>query len=405
MSGDKKLMETVRLLLARAEHPNTPPEEADTALRRANALMARHAIDEALVRATQTARERRAPVVEKWNWASAHTGYGAHLRSMLEAIARYNRVRVHIELYAPYGVTVVGFREDVDWVQMLYTNCYLTFMGRVNPKWDPEASLDANIYTYKIAGYGWFEIWVKMVEAMGLSDVVEWRWPNWKRDADNVRAYPEYVERYKAAGIPCGPPVTVPDASARADNNWMLRAYRRHAKKIGDTQIVSTQRLKAYKLSFAQGFADEIERRLARMDAESREAVGSAPGAELALRDAWVDIEEAFYAEYPDSHPDAIRERNVIRHRDAQAALEQERILRENMLNAMTETQRADFLEKEARKARRERQSNQRYWEDYDRRNRADSSGLRAGRAAAADVALSRGTAVRADSGRKAVGR
>lgn len=117
MSGDKKLMETVRLLLARAEHPNTPPEEADTALRRANALMARHAIDEALVRATQTARERRAPVVEKWNWASAHTGYGAHLRSMLEAIARYNRVRVHIELYAPYGVTVVGFREDVDWVQ------------------------------------------------------------------------------------------------------------------------------------------------------------------------------------------------------------------------------------------------------------------------------------------------
>jgi len=41
MSDDKKLMETVRLLLARAEHPNTPPEEADAALRRANALIGR----------------------------------------------------------------------------------------------------------------------------------------------------------------------------------------------------------------------------------------------------------------------------------------------------------------------------------------------------------------------------
>ena len=81
MSDDKKLMETVRLLLARAEHPNTPPEEADTALRRANALMARHAIDEALVRATQTARERRAPVVEKWNWASAHEDYDRRNRA------------------------------------------------------------------------------------------------------------------------------------------------------------------------------------------------------------------------------------------------------------------------------------------------------------------------------------
>ena len=53
-------MDRVAALLRIAEHPNTPVPEADVALMQANKLIAKHAIEEALLRQHQTVGERRA---------------------------------------------------------------------------------------------------------------------------------------------------------------------------------------------------------------------------------------------------------------------------------------------------------------------------------------------------------
>ena len=60
--ADQKILDRVAALLAIAEHPNTGEHEADTALRQANKLIAKHAIEEAMLRQAQTVGERRALV-------------------------------------------------------------------------------------------------------------------------------------------------------------------------------------------------------------------------------------------------------------------------------------------------------------------------------------------------------
>src|SRR5262245_6156970 len=66
-SADARILDRVRKLLAKAEHPSTPPAEAEAMSAKAAELMARHAIDEALLdeaRSDRSTPERRIVRVE-----------------------------------------------------------------------------------------------------------------------------------------------------------------------------------------------------------------------------------------------------------------------------------------------------------------------------------------------------
>jgi len=112
----------VRKLLAVAEHPNTPPEEADNAARAAERLIAKHAIDEALLEAaaqTKTRPESRSMVVEA-PYAGAKT-------MLVAAIAGAHSVRP-ITVRSPdeaQRVVLVGFPADLQVVDLLYTSLLL----------------------------------------------------------------------------------------------------------------------------------------------------------------------------------------------------------------------------------------------------------------------------------------
>jgi len=380
-------MEQIRLLLARAEHPTTPPEEASLSLDRANKLMQRHAIDEAILRVTMTDKEKRKPVVEKWTWAESYTEFGPHLRSMLAKIAEFNRCRAVIQTNAPFGVTMVGMKDDVDWCQMLYTNCFLTFITKLEPKWDTSLPIEQNIYNFKVAGKVWHEIWVVMVTTQfGIPyESIHFAY---SQRSGRVPAIPYWGSEtmYRDMGAPCEP--------HSKGYQYLFRAYKREAKRRGDTNVVETQRHGAYRESFARGFAEQIQYRLHMMEEAARGEVAEVMGAAVALRDSWEDIEAMFYDEFPNLHPDAVKKRQLEVQADTAARRLREREHREAMLAAMTERQRAEFLEKEQRKLRRDQKSNARYWEDYDRRNATDHSGARLGRDAAKSVSLSRSTPV-----------
>jgi hypothetical protein len=112
----------IRKLLAVAEHPNTPPEEADTAARAAERLIAKYAIDEALLDAAaetgSTPQSRRLDVDPPY--ASAKT-------MLAGAVASAHGVRAVTITRpdAPVRVTLVGFASDLDLVELLYTSLLL----------------------------------------------------------------------------------------------------------------------------------------------------------------------------------------------------------------------------------------------------------------------------------------
>jgi Protein of unknown function (DUF2786) len=112
----------VRKLLAVAEHPNTPPEEADAAARAAERLIAKYAIDEALLEAaaqTKSKPESRTMVVDP-PYASAKTrlaGAVAHAHGVRAIIVRNTGETHHVIL--------IGFAADLQLVDLLYTSLLL----------------------------------------------------------------------------------------------------------------------------------------------------------------------------------------------------------------------------------------------------------------------------------------
>ena len=120
---DGKILGRVRKLLAKAEHPATPPEEAQAFSAKASALMARYAIDHAMVEAeTGVAAE---PAVRQ---LTVEAPYALPRSVLLDRVARSHRVRLVIGPDAPGGgrlCTLVGFAVDLDAVELLFTSLLL----------------------------------------------------------------------------------------------------------------------------------------------------------------------------------------------------------------------------------------------------------------------------------------
>ncbi|MBV9485344.1 MAG: DUF2786 domain-containing protein [Frankiaceae bacterium] len=115
------ILERVRKLLAVAEHPNTPVAEADAAAQAAERLIAKYAIDEALLEAgaaRHAVPEVRTLVVEA-PYASAKT-------VLVGAVARAYGVRaITLGGGELTRMSLVGFATDLTAVEMLYTSLLL----------------------------------------------------------------------------------------------------------------------------------------------------------------------------------------------------------------------------------------------------------------------------------------
>ena len=110
----------IRKLLAVAEHPATPPAEAESAARAAERLIVKHAIDEALLSARSETRRRpelRSLVIDA-PYASAKV-------VLLSAVASAHGVRVITHGGEASRATLVGFDSDLRMVDLLYTSLLL----------------------------------------------------------------------------------------------------------------------------------------------------------------------------------------------------------------------------------------------------------------------------------------
>lgn len=116
---DERVLARVRALLVKAE--STPyPAEAETFTAGAQAMMARHAIDHALLAATGTG-PAEGPVGRR---VGLDPPYEQAKLALLNAVARANRART-VWNKALGSVTVIAFPADLDAVELLFTSLLL----------------------------------------------------------------------------------------------------------------------------------------------------------------------------------------------------------------------------------------------------------------------------------------
>ncbi|QLF84542.1 hypothetical protein SEA_RIE18_60 [Microbacterium phage Rie18] len=395
-TADEKILDRVAKLLALAEHPNTPGPEAEIALLQANKLIAKHAIEEALLRQHQTVGERRA-LVNKQIVVGAGSGFSSTLRTVLHYAADANRVSV---AFLTNGSAVLfGADEDVAWVEMLFSMIKLQFLMKIEPKWQEALSYDENVYNFKVAGYSWAAINDVSVKAGGRDAR---KWVTTRGRINNVSEFPEDPETE-----PVWEPlyswdksefrnVQVEDEDHEGTIAWgsweapteklggiLIAAYKRWAANIGDDSPVTTQSHRAYRRTYADAFSARMAQRFLKMKEENEAEMDTIPGAALAIRDMRKEAKEAMWDMFPDLSPEAAAARRKAEYERQQ----REDAERQAMLDAMTPKQREAFLEKEERAKRRQ---DEKYWRDLQRGPRADQGARRRGEAAANSVDLSR---------------
>ena len=380
-TASEKIMDRVAALLRIAEHPNTPAPEAEVALKQANSLITKHAIDEAILRQSQSISERRA--ISHITVILGGGEFRPYLRTIFEVAADTFRVstaskHVRTEQGTDNEFHLYGAAEDVAWLDMLFNMIKLQFLTKLDPKWDTEKGYDENVYNHKVAGFKWAEI-DRIAQRSGGFE---------SRESTEIKS----VRRWQADSN--GWEIIKDDelsmwVDVRRPNGFFHKlkaAYVRHAKVIGDDTRVKTQSHQAYRLSFAESFRTTMTNRLWDLQKESEAQMDTIPGAALALRDVKDDADRAMWADFPNLSPEEIAKREQA-WRDQVAA---EKKVREDMLAAMSSKERQAFLEAEEAQARKDAKA-QRAWERKNKRYYTyDQTALALGSKAAASVDLTR---------------
>ena len=348
--SEMTILGKVQKLYERADHPNTGPEEREACIRKADSLMLKYQIDQAMLDALRKPEERRTVINEKFEF-SMNADFESQFATMLTALGAANNVRVAVHWNGT--ATLVGFREDVEWLKILILQVFREFLVRISPSWDDNLSIDANVKTLKEAAWKWQQI-AHQMRLRGL-------WPEGK----------------------LLPP---------KDGGYLIRAYKRECSRLGVPADVQTQNHEGYRYAFIDAFTNRIATRAAdilRQKKEAAEERGS--GAELAIRDAGSFVDDEFFRLFPSLSPEA-RARRI---EEAREANRRERERDAAFLASLSEKERAAELR------RRER--------EYNRAMRGmrsityDNDGARSGRRAAESVSLQRSNGVN-NSSKKEIG-
>ncbi|KUJ66769.1 hypothetical protein ACZ90_34005 [Streptomyces albus subsp. albus] len=119
-AGDHRMLGRIRALLAKAESTGFP-EEAEALSAKAQELMARYSIDEALLGAARGAAEGEGPGACR---IGVDAPYEPAKALLLDAVAEANRCRAVWSSELGFS-TVVGFEADLELVELLYTSLLL----------------------------------------------------------------------------------------------------------------------------------------------------------------------------------------------------------------------------------------------------------------------------------------
>jgi hypothetical protein len=360
---EAKVMEQIRELMAIADRCPEGDPEREVALRRANSLMTKNAIDQAKLDATRTLGEKRVPTQMTFRFISGSDLAWEWLydfRQLMREVCAANRVRcvfLRGEKGAAYDVALVGMQEDVEWTQLLWMRVFLDFVSKLSPKWvpGPQRTVGHNVAAFKGAGFKWKEIW-----EIG------------KRAEPTIDTFDRYDPK---------------------DCNYLMREYKRHLKMTGE-QPVGTQKFEGYRYSFVQSFIATVSARLEEMREQAKQDVETS-GSAVALVDVGDRVDEEFYRLFPSQRPLSEEELRAARERmDAEARAKEE--ADQAFLSSLSDRERKRVLEERAKERERAARNSEKYWRDEAKRQERlhDGAGYVAGRTAGKSVRLDRSVEV-----------
>jgi hypothetical protein len=340
---EQKIMDRIRMLLAKANDPASSVSEREQYLDEANRRMAKHAIDQAMLDATRTPAEKRKPTKKNIKLYDESESWGPYFRSVVVAICSTNRCR--FAWHHDDSITVVGMQEDVDWVEMLWLNTFLYFTTKINPRWDVGRPIEQNIFDFKHAGYKWSDIW-----DTGFAN---------------------------EGGMPDGGTKFVPNKCG-----YMKTMYHRECKRRG-VEKVGTQTFDAYRLTFTDHFVWEVKKRLEAMADANKKVEDETSGSTVALFDMSKLIDEEFYLIFPQLHPEAKKKAQELALKRVQDA---EKADAEFLAN-MTPAARKEELSRRLKQEKEDAKAFNRYYRNTKRTY--DAAGASAGAQAGREVDLS----------------
>lgn len=264
----EQMLAKVRKLLERADHPGTPPGEADSARAMAESLMLKYRLDEAM--AVVKGDTSVTPVWRKIDLVVAGSEFATFYYKLAGAVMQHVGAK---------GVTGWREREDgtfiteLEWVgysmdlnagDMLLTAAMMEFGKRLEPKPDPDLSDAENAFNLRAGGW----------------------------------------ERKRIARVLFGDWQTINEMKAK--NRKVTRLIREHAAATGqdaDSLLGRGTNIKSYREDYATGFVNTFHLRLIRM----RTAAGE-EGSGLVLQDKFHRVEEAFYTRFPNRRPQTYKD-------------------------------------------------------------------------------------------------
>lgn len=267
---DAKLERTMALianLIARANHPNTPPAEAELCRMQADKLMAKHRIEESELDPEQRAA-RGVKVANMYWWVFPYdVSDDADLRGYFYRIADY--IAEHVG--AKYVTTtkrddtgriwvvchVFGFESDLAFGSLLINAATQAYGEHMFPKPNPGLSDEENVFRMRSAG----------MERNRIAAAL------WGSDMKDGKAHGKVAVLYRKTAVAKGED---PTALMGKGNN-----------------------MRVYRVNYAHGFTSTLRSRL--MVAKS-----SAGNGELVLMSRDAEVSEAFYAVYPYLRPASV---------------------------------------------------------------------------------------------------
>jgi hypothetical protein len=144
MEDFDKILDRVRKLLSLADHPNTPPHEAELSRNRAEALMLKYRIEEATMVAKGFHGQSNGGLTPVWRVMTI-ASYDSEFVDYYRAIAATCASHVGSVGVTKYEngymvLETVGYLTDLTYLEVLMTSCILEFGKRLEPKYDPNLS-------------------------------------------------------------------------------------------------------------------------------------------------------------------------------------------------------------------------------------------------------------------------
>ena len=154
------VLSKVHKLIQRAEHEDTPPEEAKTAQEMADALMLKYKLDEALLDANRPAEFRTKPDKTEVPLVGDPMLQG-YMQLLCDSVAQHCDCKVrHYSSYSDgtWNSKIYGFPSDLRYFKILYMELRLHMVGALRPGIDPNKSVAENAYNLHNAGLNWFDM-------------------------------------------------------------------------------------------------------------------------------------------------------------------------------------------------------------------------------------------------------